>query len=94
MALESFGNCLGWCLEHKRHVTALTKSLYFKGYPAHLDSMPCHLYAMEGGHSFYATNLPYIFKDQLLGLVPELGHHLPGCPDVSVSCEPAYGRQK
>lgn len=35
MATDSFDSCLGHCLSYKGHVvSALTKSLYFKGSPA------------------------------------------------------------
>lgn len=45
------------------------------------------------GTLFYALNLLYLQKGQLLGLVPKLGHQLPNHQGVSASYELGCGRQ-
>lgn len=70
IATDSFGSCLGHCLKHIEHdVTALTKSLYFKGNLASLAI--CHLtqvLSIYSGLSIYVTHLLYLLKSLLLGL--------------------------
>ena len=86
MAPDSFGSCLGCCLEHTGHaITALTESLYFKGSPASLAI--CH----PPGH--FSVPSSYAPKGQLLGLISGLGHQLPDCQRMSVPYEPGCGRQ-
>lgn len=53
---DSFGSCLGYCLEHTGHaITTLAKLLYFKGNVAFLAI--CHRPMCHGRCSFYAPSL-------------------------------------
>ena len=91
-APDSFGSYLGPCLEYTGYaVTTLTESLYFKGNSQSLAI--CHPFECYHGCSFYAPDLLYALKSQLLGLMPKLGHQLPDCQGSSVPYEPGLGRQ-
>ena len=92
MVPDSFGSSFGCCFEHAGHaVTALTKSVYFKGNPASLAI--CHPPGHYDGHSLYAPNLLHLLKGRLLGLISKAGHWLPACQRVSMPYELRCGRQ-
>lgn len=78
-----FGTCLECCLEHTSHsVTALTKSLCFKGNLASLAT--CHLTQTLWWHLFLCIQSPVTTE---VLVTSKLGHRLPDCLRVSVSYE-------
>lgn len=72
MTPDSFGSCLGYCLECTGHgVPVLTQSLYLKGNPASVaKSYP--LQALQWLLCL-CPNLLYLLKIPLLGLSLSLG---------------------
>lgn len=88
MAPDVFSSFFGHCLELRgqagQTVTALSKSMYFKGNSACLAK--CHFIWVLEWPFFLCTQSDVLLKGQQLKLVAKLGHYLSDCQEMSVSC--------